>query len=53
MRIGPVTSGRTLFGTPLRVLLLVTMLTGLPLCAWTIVASCQPRVSACPVNGSS
>ena len=47
------TSGRTVLGTPFRLLLLVTMLTGLPLWAWTIAATCQPRVSACPVNGSS
>ena len=50
MRTGPIASGRTVFGTPLRLLLLVTMLTGLPLWAWTIAASCQPRVSACPAN---
>src|SRR6185369_6369324 len=42
MRTGPVTSGRTVFGVPLRLLLLVTMLIGLPLCDWTIAASCQP-----------
>ena len=52
IRIGPTRSGRTVFGTPLSVLLFVTMLTGFPLCAWTIVATCQPRVSACPVKGS-
>jgi hypothetical protein len=32
MRIGPVTSGRTVFGRPLRLALLVTMFTGFPLC---------------------
>jgi len=53
IRTGPVTSGRTVFGTPLTVLLLVTMLTGLPLCDWTTAAICQPRLSACPVNGKS
>ena len=52
MRIGATRSGRTVFGTPFRVALLVTMLTGLPLCDWTIVAICQPRVHALPVNGS-
>ena len=32
-----------MFGVPFSVLLLVTMLTGLPLCDWTIAATCQPR----------
>src|SRR5262245_6103947 len=50
---GAVRSGRTVLGVPLRLLLLVTMLTGLPLCDWTTVASCQPRVSACPLKGNS
>ena len=31
--IGPVTSGRSVLATPLTVLFVVTMLTGLPLCA--------------------
>ena len=53
IRIGPVTSGRTVFGTPFRLLLLVTMFTGLPLCDWTTVATCHPRVRACPVNGNA
>src|SRR5678816_1080477 len=53
IRIGPIRSGRTVFGMPLSVLLLVTMLTGFPLWAWAIVAICHPRVSACPVNGRS
>ena len=44
MRMGPVTSGRTVFGMPFSVLLLVTMFTGLPLCDWTMAATCQPRV---------
>ena len=41
-----------MFGTPFSVALLVTMLTGLPLCDWTIVATCHPRVHALPLNGS-
>ncbi len=53
MRIGPVRSGRTVFGTPLSVLLLVTILTGFPLCAWTMAAICQSRVSTCPAKGRS
>ena len=53
MRMGPITSGLTVFGTPFNMLLLVTMLTGLPLCAWTIAAICHPRVTGLPVNGNS
>ena len=52
VRIGPMTSGRTVFGRPVRLLLVVTMFTGFPLCAWTTVATCHPRVSACAVKGS-
>ena len=53
MLIGPVTSGRSVLATPLTVTLLVTMLTGLPLCAWTIAASCQPSTNWLPRNGNS
>ena len=51
--IGPVTSGRSVPATPLNVLLVVTMLTGLPLCDWTIAASCQPSTNRLPRNGNS
>src|SRR5262245_48692515 len=53
MLTGPVTSGRTVFGMPLIVLLLVTMLTGLPLCDWTITATCQSRVNQWVPEGNS
>ena len=53
MRIGPVTSGRNVFGTPLNVLLLVTMFTGFPLCPWKIPESCQPSRNRLPRNGNS
>ena len=45
MSMGPVTSGRSVLATPLTVLLLVTMLTGLPLCDWSIAAICQPSLN--------
>ena len=50
---GPIRSGRTVFGMPLIVLVLVTMFTGLPLCACTTAAICQPSTIGFPRNGSS
>src|SRR6266850_7781921 len=41
--IGPVTSGLRVLLTPFTRLLLVTMLIGFPLCAWTIALSCKPE----------
>src|SRR5437762_3475550 len=51
--IGPVTSGRSVFATPVTVLLVVTILTGLPLCACTIAATCQPSRDRLRRKGSS
>src|SRR5262249_1056533 len=49
----PTRSGRSVLATPLKVPLLVTTLSGLPLCACTIAPICQPSAKALPVNGSS
>ena len=51
--IGPVTSGRRVLGMPVIVLFVVTMLTGFPVCACTIAASCQPPTNRLPRKGSS
>ena len=48
---GPVTSGRSVFATPLKVEMLVMMLTGLPLCDCTIAPSCHPATSWLPRKG--
>src|SRR5262245_23910852 len=51
--IGPFTSGRTVLLLPVKAALLITIVTGLPLCACTIAETCQPSFNWLPWNGSS
>src|SRR5262245_38003039 len=54
MLMGPIRSG--LSGaetTPLMLVMLVTMLIGLPLCSWVMLESCQPSTRRLPLKGSS
>src|SRR5690242_18669148 len=53
VRTGPLTSGRSVPATPFTVLLLVTMFTGFPDWAWTMIAACQFSAQRLPWKGRS
>ena len=49
----PTRSGRRVLLMPVKVLMPVTMLIGLPLWAWVITPICQPSANRLPLKGSS
>src|SRR5499427_8567487 len=52
MLIGPIRSGLSVI-VPVKLLMLVMMLIGLPLCNWVMLESCQPSTRRLPLKGSS
>src|SRR5262245_53162088 len=50
--IGPIRSGLSVI-VPVKLLMLVMTLIGLPLCNWVMLESCQPSTRRLPVKGSS
>src|SRR5262245_16433520 len=52
MLIGPIRSGLSVI-VPVKVLMLVMTLIGLPLCNWVMLESCQPSTRRLPLKGSS
>src|SRR5262245_9532972 len=52
MLIGPIRSGLSVI-VPVKLLMLVMTLIGLPLCNWAMLESCQPSTRRLPLKGSS
>src|SRR5262245_37602946 len=50
--MGPDTSGRTVFGNPVRALLFTTMLIGFPLWPCTTAATSHPSIRLFPLKGN-